>query len=207
MEELLSQLEDDYNHLLSISGVLPEKAVVLYDTINSHIKLLDKKLVGDKDADMVSESTDNATKCITDFFSTVDKNNNEILFLLLDFRKIVGLTNVALINQFTLQGEEQMKTNNTNTNANNNTNTNNNDNASTGSEEKVNEARESLKDKLDNAQNEVKTCAGYWSYTNIGIATGVAVAIAAGAAYVGYRKGYSMGQDECPVIINVGSME
>ena len=88
-----------------------------------------------------------------------------------------------------------------------------NNNANNGEEilEEVQDAKSDLKDALKDAkeagENAQQNCGDYWTMANIAIAGTAAAVIAGAAAFVGYKYGYSAGQEECPVIINVGSME
>lgn len=185
--------------LLTLPNVNTAAAAILCSDIERHIRLL---LENEIDVDLIGNKTEMLVDTINSFFKSLDKNNDTVFNTLIEFRHLVGHTNVSLINKFNITNkDEQMNTQNTT----------NNNNAQEEILEEVQDAKSDLKDALKDAkdagENAKQTCGEYWDMTNIAIA-GTAVAVLTGAAaFIGYRYGYGAGQEECPVIINVGSME
>lgn len=183
--------------LIVIPSVNQAGAAILCSEIEKHINLLKKEV----NVDIVGNETELLIGIINDFFKSLDKNNDAVFSLLIEFRQLVGHVNVSLINKFNeeIEGYDM------------NTQDNNNNNAQEEILEEVSDAQSDLKDALKDAKDASKdaktSCGDYWTMTNIAIAGTAAVALAGAAAFVGYRYGYSAGQEECPVIINVGSME
>lgn len=185
--------------LLNLNGVNKAGASILCSEVEKHILLLKEDVI---DVDQVGNKTEELVDVINEFFKSLDKNNDEVFNLLIEFRHLVGHINVSLINKFNItNGEEQMS---------GKENTTGKENQEEILEE-VSDAKADLKDALKDAKEVSETakttCGEYWNMTNIAIAGTAAAVLVAGAAFAGYRYGYAAGQEECPVIINVGSME
>lgn len=198
-DEYVKDLDSAYNTLLVVSGLTPEKAVAFYADIYSHLELLNSESLAE---DFLAERTLVMTETITNFFSTLDKNKPEVLEMLFVFRQLVGHVNVSLMDKFKLTGENKMNLKN---------DKNEQDEVIDAAVENATAERSDLKEKLEEAKEvaseAITACGDYWSMTNIAIAATGVTLIAGAAAYIGYKYGYSAGQEECPVIINVGSME
>lgn len=171
--------------------------------IEQHINLLNSD-ASEEVVVIIGDRTEELTLLINDFFKSLDKNDETVFALVMEFRHLVGHINVSLINKFNITNKDEQM----------NTNTANNKTKETEAKVENNDVKQAaedlidaLKDAKETSEAAATTCGEYWNMTNIAIA-GAAVGLVAGAAaFIGYRYGYSAGQEECPVIINVGSME
>lgn len=195
--EKLVNLQEE---LLSLPNVNKAAATILCSDVEKHVNLLIAEKI---DVDLIGNKTEELVGIINDFFKSLDKNNDKVFNVLIEFRHLVGHINVSLINKFNITNKEEQQMNTQDTTKDNNT--------QEEILEEVKDAKSDLKDALKDAKEAGDTakqsCGEYWDMTNIAIAGTTALLLTGAAAFAGYRYGYAAGQEECPVIINVGSME